>query len=183
MILFYLLTILRTFVAPEDYPKLLALMKMVKHDVLKNEFIVIVFYGKGNNGKTVMTNLLRKLATSTERVPARLFRRPSRANEINYIIATNASLVCVGEDGDRNLIEQIYEFKCDVKGQKIRKMYSSDTVEINPGVFLINTNSKPKPIYGNKVLILEFPNTFKFNPELSNETIIQQCLKEFETVC
>ena len=31
---------LRTFVAPEDYPKLIALMKMVKHDVLKNEFIV-----------------------------------------------------------------------------------------------------------------------------------------------
>jgi len=178
---------LKSFVAPEDYSKLIALMLMVKDNILIDEYSTVVFYGSGNNGKTVMTKILEKIAPTTNRVSAHLFKRRHTGVDVSYTLAKiNASLVVVGEPDYEHgctLIDDIHYLihylRRQCNGQSIRpKLHSSETVVLKPGVFLITMNTKP--IYtARRVLEIKFPNVFKYNEHKDDEMIVDQCVKEF----
>jgi len=175
---------LNSFVAPKDYTKLIALMLMVKHDVLKEKYRIIVIHGSGNNGKTVFSDVLHRLSPSNAHVAADLFRRPANVPSVNHMAAlSNASLVTVGEPyyEDRyTYIDDIDNWYRLYNGNIIRpKLHSFEKVVLNSGVFLVNINTKPKYI-AKRVIEIEFPNVFKYDENLPPETIVDQCVKEFE---
>lgn len=77
---------LKSFVSEEDYPKLLDVLYKIHNNTLKDTVSVVVLYGDGSNGKSILMEVMENLAPTSVRVPSPIYSHT--AYEL-----TNSSLI------------------------------------------------------------------------------------------
>ena len=179
--------IIDSFVAPEDVKKLWNIIRKIKDNTLKIRTSIIVLYGDGSNGKTVLTRILQKIASSSQVTPHFLDESWNYSRPQPLIEQVNKDLVVIGEAETHQTDEVIDGTQKWIRRNHrtiARMPFSYDSIEIKPGVFIFSTNIMPKV----KVerarrmpILLKLPNTFdaKIDPDI----LIEQGVKEINKMC
>lgn len=160
---------LKTFVADEEYPKLLDILIKLKENKLNNEVSIIELYGAGSNGKTTLQNFMLEIAKCQK----------------SHVMLNNSTMI----DGSLPVYLSNPVFTINEDAEKTQLKWLNEVIKAIPingpnnraGVGILTCNKLVDLGYDDsatrQVIHLQLPN--HFSGILSIAEVIEKCKEEF----
>ncbi|MCJ7636028.1 MAG: hypothetical protein MUO21_00910 [Nitrososphaeraceae archaeon] len=160
---------LKTFVAEEEYPKLLDILIKLKENKLNKEVSIIELFGDGSNGKTTLQNFMLEIAKCQK---SHVNLNSNTMIDGSLPVYLSNPLFTINEDAKETQLKWFNEV---IKGIPI------NGPNHRAGVGILTCNNLMDLNYDvnatRKVIQLHLPNYF--NGILSMSEIIEKCKEEF----